>query len=81
MLIAGALGLSLMLLSIPSALLVGVSLLIQGALDIPWSAWELPMWGLLAAIPYAGGAYLIVVFGAQLWKAMDPSKEILEIGR
>ena len=81
MVFSAALGLAFMLALIPSALLVGSAVLAQGMLGIPWSAWEFPLWGTLAAAPLFVAGWLIVQAAAPLWKRLDPSQEILEIGR
>ncbi len=81
MVFSSALGIAFLLALIPSGLLVGAALLVQGALGIAWSAWELPLWGVLAAIPLFVGGGLIVRGAASLWKRLDASQEVLEIGR
>jgi ABC-2 type transport system permease protein len=78
---SSALGLAFMLALIPSALLVGTALLGQSMLGIPWSAWEFPLWGTLGALPLFAGGWLIVMVAAPVWMRLDPSQEILEIGR
>jgi len=81
MVFSSALGLAFMLALVPSALIVGTAVLVQGMLGIPWSAWEFPFWGALGAIPLFAAGWLIVQAAAPLWKGLDPSREILEIGR
>jgi len=81
MVFSTALGLSFMLALIPSAFLVGAAMLAQGMLGLPWSAWELPFWGMLGAAPLFVAGWLIVQVAAPLWERLDPSQEILEIGR
>jgi ABC-2 type transport system permease protein len=76
-----ALGLSFMLALVPSVLLVGAAVLAQGMLGIPWSAWECPVWALLGAVPLFLGGLFIVRVAAPLWERLDPSQEILELGR
>jgi hypothetical protein len=70
-----------MLALIPSALLVGAAVLAQRLLGIPWSAWAFPLWGLLGAVPLLVAGWLIVRVSAPLWERLDPSQELLEIGR
>ena len=81
MLVSAALGLALLLALIPSALLVGAAAGVQWWLGIPWSAWAFPFWGLLAAAPQFALGWLIVQVAARLWERLDPSQEILELGR
>jgi hypothetical protein len=78
---SSALGLAFMLALIPSALLVGTAVLGQSVLGIPWSAWEFPFWGTLCALPLFAGGWVIVRVAAPVWMRLDPSQEILEIGR
>jgi hypothetical protein len=75
------LGLAFMLALIPSALLIGAAVLLQHAIGIPWSAWAFPFWGLLGAAPLFAGGWLIVRVTAPFWERLDPSQEVLEIGR
>jgi hypothetical protein len=81
MLFSAALGLSLLLALIPSALLVGAAAGVQWWLGIPWSAWAFPFWGVLAAVPQFALGWLIVQVAGRLWERLDPSQEILELGR
>jgi len=81
MLFSAALGLALFFALIPSALLVGAAAGAQWALSIPWSAWAFPLWGMLAAAPQFALGWLIVQLAARLWERLDPSQEILELGR
>jgi len=81
MVLSAALGLALMLALIPSALLVGAAVGIQWRLGIPWSAWEFPLWGVLAAAPLFAFGWSFVQVAARLWERLDPSQEILELGR
>jgi hypothetical protein len=76
-----AVGLVFMVALLPSALLVGITVLLQHWLGIPWSAWELPFWGALAAVPPCVAGWFLLRFGALLWERLDPSQELLEIGR
>ena len=81
MLNSAALGLALLLALIPSALLVGAVAGIQWWLGIPWSAWAFPFWGVLAAAPLFALGWFIVQVAGHLWERLDPSQEILELGR
>jgi ABC-2 type transport system permease protein len=81
MLFSAGLGLALLLASIPSALLVGAAAGIQWWLGIPWSAWAFPFWGVLAATPLFALGWFIVQVAGRLWERLDPSQEILELGR
>jgi hypothetical protein len=81
MLVSGALALTLMFALLPSALLVGAAAGIQWSLGIPWSAWAFPLWGLLAAAPPCAIGWLTVQVASRLWERLDPSQEILELGR
>ena len=66
---------------IPSALLVGLVVFAQSMLGIAWSAWEFPLWGALAAAPLFYVGLWTVQAATPLWRRLDPSEEILEIGR
>ena len=81
MLISAALGLALLLALIPGALLVGAAAGVQVWLGVPWSAWAFPFWGVLAAAPELALGWLIVQVAGRLWEQLDPSQEILELGR
>ena len=81
MLFSAGLGLALLLALIPSALLVGAAAGVQWLLGIPWSAWAFPLWGVLAAAPQLALGWLIVQVAGRLWERLDPSQEILELGR
>jgi hypothetical protein len=81
MLFSAALGLALLLALIPSALLVGAAAGVQWWLGIPWSAWAFPVWGVLAAAPLFASGWSIVQVAGRLWERLDPSQEILELGR
>lgn len=76
-----ALWLALGLALIPSALLVLASVLVQRALGIPWTAWAFPLWSVLAAAPLFAIAALMLQAAGRLWERLDPSQEILELGR
>ena len=81
MVFSAALALALLLALIPSALLVGAAAVVQWWLGIPWSAWAFPLWGVLAAAPQFALGWLIVQVAGRLWERLDPSQEILELGR
>ena len=81
MLFSAALGLALLLALIPSALLVGAAAGVQWLVGIPWSAWALPFWGVLAAAPHFALGWFIVQAAGRLWERLDPSQELLELGR
>jgi hypothetical protein len=81
MLFTAALGLALLVALIPSALLVGAAAGLQWWLGIAWSAWAFPFWGVLAAAPQFALGWLIVQVAGRLWERLDPSQEILELGR
>jgi len=66
---------------VPGALLVGLALLGQWALGVPWSAAEFPLWGVLAAAPLFVEVWLLTHAAGRLWSKLDPSTEILELGR
>ena len=73
--------LAFLVATIPSAVLVALALLVQHFAGLPWTAWMFPVWGLLAAGPLVVGASFVVLAGARLWDNLDPSEEVLEIGR
>jgi hypothetical protein len=81
MLFSAALGLALLLALIPSALLVGAAAGVQWWLGIPWSVWAFPFWGVLVAAPMFALGWSIVQVAGRLWERLDPSQEILELGR
>jgi hypothetical protein len=81
MVFSAALALAFLVALIPSALLVGAAVAVQWWLGIPWSAWAFPFWGILAAAPQFALGWLMVQAAAQLWERLDPSQEILELGR
>jgi hypothetical protein len=66
---------------LPSAVLVGLVMLAQHFAGIPWSAWAFPVWGLLAAAPLFVLGGVLVLFAGKMWSDLDPSVELLEIGR
>jgi ABC-2 type transport system permease protein len=69
------------LVLLPGAVLLGLALLAQRVAGIAWSAWEIPLWGLLAAAPLAATGGILVFLASRLWAHLDPSAELLEIGR
>ena len=81
LLVSGALGLALVLAVLPGALLVGAAAGAQWLIGIPWSAWAFPFWGVLAAGPLFAMGWLMVQAAGRLWEQLDPSQEILELGR
>ena len=50
-------------------------------LGIPWSTWAFPLWGVLAAAPRFVLGRLIVQGAGRFGERLDPSQEILELGR
>jgi hypothetical protein len=81
LLFSAAFGLALFLALIPSALLVGTAVGLQWWLAIPWSAWAFPFWAVLAAAPLFVLGWILVQVAGRLWERLDPSQEILELGR
>jgi hypothetical protein len=65
---------------LPGLALVGLAALFQRLLGLPWSAWAFPLWGLLGAAPLFAIAGLALRLAAKLWRDLDPSEEVLEIG-
>jgi hypothetical protein len=39
------------------------------------------LWGILAAVPLFGLGAMLVVLAGRMWTQLDPSQELLEIGR
>jgi len=66
---------------VPSAALVGLALLVPHLIGIPFSAWMLPLLGLMAATPLFVGGGLLVAAAGRMWEKLDASVEVLEIGR
>ena len=63
---------------LPGAVLVGGWLWLQlQVAQTPLVAWELPLLGLLAAVPLVVIVGLLTRFGGVLWDQLDPSAEIL----
>jgi hypothetical protein len=81
MLTSVALMFTLVVASLPSVVLVGLALFAQNLLGVPWSAWELPFWAVLAACPPFFLVWTLARLAAPLWERLDASEELLEIGR
>ena len=81
MIVGAAMFLGYFLAFLPSALLVGLAMLAQHFAGIPWTAWAFPLWGVLGALPLFGMTTALVLFAGRLWAELDPSQELLEIGR
>ncbi len=81
MIVGAALFLGYVLAFLPSALLVGLVMLAQHFAGVPWTAWAFPVWGVLGALPLFGLSAALVLFAGRLWAELDPSEELLEIGR
>ena len=56
------------------AAVVGVQTLVWG---VPISAWELPVLGLVGALPIGAVVVALAMFGGHLWDRLDPSAEML----
>lgn len=80
LIVSSAMLLGFVLVLVPGALLLGLALLVQQLAGIAWSAWEFPLWGLLAAAPLFASAGVLVAAASRLWAHLDPSEELLEIG-
>jgi len=63
---------------LPGALSVAILLFGQHLLGLSITAWEFPLLGLLAALPLAGEAWILLRYAGGLWDRLDPSREILE---
>ena len=62
----------------PGFLLVGAVVAVQVWIwGVPISGWELPLLGLLAALPVGAVVTALVRFGGVLWERLDPSEELL----
>jgi Putative ABC exporter len=81
LIVGPAMFLGFLLMLLPGAVFLGLALLVQHLAGIAWSAWEFPLWGLLAAAPLFAAAGVLVVLAGRLWAALDPSEELLETGR
>jgi hypothetical protein len=81
MVIGTAMFFAFLLVLLPSAALVGLAILAQHLAGIPWSAWAFPLWGMLATAPLVALGWVLVRLAAALWADLDPSQELLEIGR
>lgn len=78
LLFALAWGLMIVVSAIPAALLVGAAMGVQWLLGLPWSAWALPIWGALAALPLIAETLALVVVASRTWNRLDPSEELLQ---
>lgn len=56
------------------AAIVGVQVFVWG---VPISGWELPLLGLLGALPVGAVVTALIRLGGTLWERLDPSAEIL----
>lgn len=61
----------------PGLLLAGLTILLQTWMGIPFTGWEFPLLGLLAALPFLGLSALLVGASGKLWDRLDPSRELL----
>jgi len=77
LIVAWILMLALAIGLMPGFLVVGGILLAHGLLEIPFLAWEVPLLGILAALPLALETGLVVWGAGRLWQRLDPSGEIL----
>ncbi len=73
--------LGFLLALVPGALLVGLAVLAQWGLGLGWTAWIVPLWGVLVAGPMFVETWLLVTASARLWDDLDPSQEVLDTGR
>lgn len=79
MLMFFGLGLAGILCLLPAALLIGAIVLLQMfVLGVPVTAWEIPVFGIIAATPVFAAVALILRTGGRVWERLDPSQEILE---
>ena len=81
LIVAPAIFLGFVLVLVPGAVLLGAALIVQQLAGVAWSAWEFPLWGLLAAAPLVATGGVLVALAGHLWARLDPSAELLEIGR
>jgi hypothetical protein len=77
LIVAWVLMLALAIGLLPGFLVAGGILLAHGLLEIPFLAWEVPLLGILAALPLAVETGLVVWGAGRLWQRLDPSGEIL----
>ena len=77
MLVFWGLSLCLLLGLIPTAMLAGGVLLGHRILGWPLAGWELPLVGILAALPLLLETAGLVLLCGHLWDRLDPSAEIL----
>ena len=73
------LGLASVLCLLPAALIVAIIVALQTLVfDVSVVAWELPVFGVIAATPVFAVVALIVRTGGRIWDRLDPSREVLE---
>jgi hypothetical protein len=77
LIVAWVLMLALAIGMLPGLLVVGGILLAHGLMEISVVAWEVPLLGILAALPLALETGLVVWGAGRLWQRLDPSGEIL----
>lgn len=81
MLMFFGLGLAGLICLLPAGLLIGAIVLLQRfAFGIPVTAWEFPVFGIIAATPVSAVVAVIVRAGGRVWERLDASQEILEGG-
>ena len=80
LLVASALGLAMLIATIPGALLVALGVWVVAGTGIGFSMWQLPIASILILGPYWIEAIFINRISAELWSNLDPSREILEGG-
>ena len=67
---------------LPGSLLVAAWLWIQiRFVGIPLTAWEVPVIGLVLALPLLVIIAALVILGGAFWDKLDPSAEILRAAR
>ncbi|HEY0783999.1 MAG TPA: hypothetical protein VGE98_16195, partial [Thermoanaerobaculia bacterium] len=64
--------------AIPAALAVGLVLFLQHLAGWPFTAWDLPVCALAAALPLLVAAGFMTRLGGALWDKLDPARELLE---
>ena len=62
---------------LPSGLLVGGILLVHYAMNITVYGWELPLLGVLAALPLVVESALLTISTGGAWRRLDPSLEAI----
>ena len=78
LLVAMALGFCLLIALLPGALLLAAVVALQWWLNVPWTPWIAPLWGLIAATPLFVEVWLVTAVGGRVWARLDPATEILE---